>query len=164
MFARPALGLGERRHLRFLLARRVGGAARLAEELCAARLDGELDPSVDELTEGFVVPETLSEFLDAVFANEPTARLAPVAVGQLVVWAVLLRVDRIVASARGSAADVVLLRDAAWVDWSEFKQFFLDTRDFLFQSLELAFLFHARYFSADIGQCQAQRNILDDRQ
>lgn len=79
-------------------------------------------------------------------------------VGQLVVGPVFYGVDRIVASAGGGSACVVLAGDAARMDWTEFGQLPFDVLDFQLQAFELGIFFHDRYYITDIGKNQTQRS------
>lgn len=79
-----------------------------AEQIGSAALDRECDQRVDDLTEGFIVGQSLLEFGDAIGTDETADWLAAIDIGELVVGAVPLRVFRFHAATGGVSADLVL--------------------------------------------------------
>ena len=109
------------------------GAGGGGEEVDDASLDGQLDPSVDELAEAFVDGEPLAEGSLGSCPDEAADRFAAVDVGQFVVRAVPLGVFRVRAAAARASADLVLFRDASRVHGAEALQFGLNASDFRFE-------------------------------
>lgn len=89
-----------------------------------------------------MVGKASPEFIDALCPDEPAGGLSSADVGQLAIWAVLLRVVRIMAAAGRIAAGMVLAGDAAWVDWAQLQQLLFDRFDFPVQPGEFGFVFH----------------------
>ena len=79
-------------------------------------LDGEIDQTIDKISERFVIVESFLDLVGAVSTDEATDRFASMYVSEVVVWAMPTRVLRIHATTASTSTDLVLHGNASWVD------------------------------------------------
>ena len=87
------------------------------EEFDCGSLDGEIDQTVDEISEGLVIGESFLDLVGTVGTDEAADGFASMNVCKLVVWAMPARVLWIHATTARTSTDLVLHGNASWVDW-----------------------------------------------
>lgn len=140
---------GSERGRRFLFRGLLSGG----EEVNDSSLDGQFDPSVDELTKPFVGGEPFGEALFGSCTNEATGLLAAVDIVQFVVRAVSLRMFFVHALTPCPSTDLILLRDASRMHGAHGLQLSLNAPDFRFNFGD-RHCFHGGYHIYDSHICQ----------
>ena len=110
-----------------------GGFSDGGEEVHDTALNGEFDPSVNELAKALVDGKPESQRLFGSCADKATNRFPAVDVSQLVIGTVPLGMLRVHAPAANASTHLILFRDTSRMHQTEGLQFGLDASDFLFE-------------------------------